>query len=188
MARLLETADPEFGGWGLRQKFPHPEALHFALVRWSRDGDEKTLHLVTQTLQKMQAGAIHDRVAGGFFRYARTPDWGQPQFQKMLGSNAQRLLAYGEAYQALGTDSFRATACGILDWLGSTLLDAETGAFWPAKTRTKPTTTWGPANPAPNAARHRWTPGFTPTATARRSAPCSKPVLPWGNPARPTRP
>ena len=30
---LVETADPVWGGWGERQKFPHPDALHFLLVR-----------------------------------------------------------------------------------------------------------------------------------------------------------
>ncbi|MEZ5975368.1 MAG: thioredoxin family protein [Planctomycetota bacterium] len=129
MARLLETADPKYGGWGQRQKFPHPEALHFALVRWSREGDPATLRLVNGTLQHMQAGAIHDAVGGGFFRYARTPDWGEPCYQKMLDSNAQRLLAYAEAWQALGTESFRQTGLGILDWMMQVLLDPATGAF-----------------------------------------------------------
>jgi len=129
MERLLASADPKFGGWGTRQKFPHPEALHFALVRWSREGDRATLQLVNHTLQYMQAGAIHDRVEGGFFRYARTADWSEPHYQKMLGSNAQRLLAYAEAYQALGTESFRETALGIQAWMEHSLLDPATGAF-----------------------------------------------------------
>ncbi len=129
MQRLLASADPEYGGWGQRQKFPHPEALHFALVRWSREGDPRMLRLVTHTLQHMQAGAIHDRVEGGFFRYARTRDWGHPQFQKMLGSNAQRMLAYAEAYQALGNETFRDTALGIYDWMQQSLLQPEIGAY-----------------------------------------------------------
>ncbi len=129
MQRLLASADPEYGGWGQRQKFPHPEALHFALVRWSREGDPRMLRLVTHTLQHMQAGAIHDRVEGGFFRYARTRDWGHPQFQKMLGSNAERMLAYAEAYQALGNPSFQETALGIYDWMQNTLLQPELGAY-----------------------------------------------------------
>ena len=129
LALLSERADREFGGWGKRQKFPHSGALHFALMRWSRDGEQETLNLVTHTLQKMQAGAIHDRVEGGFFRYARSRDWGNPHYQKMLGSNAQRMLAYAEAYQALGTESFRATATGIHGWMRETLFDEETQAY-----------------------------------------------------------
>ena len=47
----------------------------------------------------------------------------------MLDSNAQRLRAYVEAYQALGDESYRETAQGILDWLYETMLDEDTGAF-----------------------------------------------------------
>lgn len=126
---LIETADPVHGGWGIRQKFPHPEALHFAIVRWSQTGDKETLNLVLRTLRQMQQGEIYDEVEGGFYRYATHADWSVPHHEKMLDSNAQRLLAYIEAYQALGEESFRETAEGILRWLHTTLLDAETKAF-----------------------------------------------------------
>ncbi|MGK0217626.1 MAG: hypothetical protein ACI9HE_001104 [Planctomycetota bacterium] len=128
-AMLLAASDPEYGGWGKRQKFPHPEALHFAMVRWSQTGDAPTLELVTRTLRHMQASPIYDSVEGGFFRYARRADWSEPHHQKMLGSNAQRLMAYVEAYQVLGDAAFAKTAEGIVDWMQDTLLDAETGAF-----------------------------------------------------------
>lgn len=128
-ATLLAASDPEYGGWGKRQKFPHPEALHFAMVRWSQTGDPATLELVTRTLRHMQAGPIYDSVEGGFFRYARRADWSEPHHQKMLGSNAQRLMAYVEAYQVLGDAAFAKTAEGIVNWMQDTLLDSETGAF-----------------------------------------------------------
>jgi uncharacterized protein YyaL (SSP411 family) len=77
----------------------------------------------------MQQGQIHDRVEGGFYRYATNPDWSDPHYEKVLDSNAQRLRAYLEAYQALGEDSFRETAEGIVGWMRATLLDPETGCF-----------------------------------------------------------
>jgi len=126
---LVETADPEFGGWGRRHKFPHPEALHLLTVSWSEGMDEPSLDVVQRTLRHMQDGQIHDRVEGGFFRYATRADWSGPHHEKMLDSNAQRLLAYIEAYQALGDESHRETAEGILRWLKETMLDEETGAF-----------------------------------------------------------
>lgn len=129
LATLLETADPVHGGWGTRHKFPHPEALHFATVRWSQTGDPLTLGLVLRTLRRMQQGEIYDKVEGGFYRYATQPDWSVPHHEKMLDSNAQRLLAYVEAYQALGEESFQVTARGILDWMHATLLDPETRCF-----------------------------------------------------------
>jgi len=126
---LLESADPVHGGWGTRHKFPHPEAIDFSLIRWSQTGDQDMLDLVRRTLRHMQAGEIHDRIEGGFYRYATRPDWSEPHHEKMLDSNAQRMYAYLEAYQALGEESFELTARGVLGWMMATLLDEETGAF-----------------------------------------------------------
>jgi len=126
---LIESADPVYGGWGTRQKFPHPEALHFAIVRWSQTGDPQTLSVVLRTLRCMQRGEIYDEVEGGFYRYATQPDWSVPHHEKMLDSNAQRLIAYVEAFQAVGEASFEWTARGILDWMHETLLDPQTRAF-----------------------------------------------------------
>ena len=99
---IVESSDPDWGGWGREHKFPHPEAIDFALIRWSQTGDKDMYSLVTRTLRNMQEGEIHDRVEGGFYRYATQPDWSLPHHEKMLDSNAQRLFAYIEAYQALG--------------------------------------------------------------------------------------
>ena len=126
---LLETADPVHGGWGVQHKFGHPEAINFALIRWSETGDEAMRKLVLRTLRNMQEGEIHDRVEGGFYRYATAPDWSGPQHEKTLDSNAARAFAYLEANQALGDESFAATARGVLEWMMSRLYDAEKCAF-----------------------------------------------------------
>ncbi|MFT4538151.1 MAG: hypothetical protein ACI835_000584 [Planctomycetota bacterium] len=126
---LIESADPTHGGWGQRHKFPHPEALQFCLVRWSETGDSRLLDVVLRTLRNMQAGEIYDSVEGGFYRYANEADWSGAHHEKMLDSNAQRSAACLEAYQALGDDSFRKTAEGVLDWMLATLLNPEISAF-----------------------------------------------------------
>lgn len=126
---LVETADPEFGGWGARQKFPHPDALHLMLVRWSETGEERYRQTVVRTLRSMQEREIKDPVEGGFFRFATQRDWSVPNYEKPLLSNAKRMLAYAEAYQALGEPSFMETAKGVARWMESALLDGATGAF-----------------------------------------------------------
>jgi uncharacterized protein YyaL (SSP411 family) len=126
---IVDTADPIYGGWGREHKFPQTEAIDFALVRWSQTGDNSMLQLATRTLRAMQAGEIHDTVEGGFYRYATQADWSVPHHEKMLDSNAQRLVAYLEAWQVLGDESFRVTAHGILSFLYETLLDPDTHAF-----------------------------------------------------------
>jgi hypothetical protein len=127
---LLRTADREYGGWGRTQKFPHPEAIDFALLRWSQTGSADLLELVRRTLRHMQAGEIHDPVEGGFYRYATRNDWSVPHHEKMLDSNAQRADAYLEAHQALGEESWRGTAEGVLNWLQATLYDSEHRCFY----------------------------------------------------------
>jgi uncharacterized protein len=126
---IVETSDPTFGGWGREHKFPQTEALDFALIRWSQTGDAAMLQLVLRTLRCMQEGEIHDHVEGGFYRYATKADWSVPNHEKMLDSNAQRLFAYLEAWQAFGDESFRRTAEGILSWMQTTLWDRELHAF-----------------------------------------------------------
>lgn len=126
---VVETADPAHGGWGREHKFPHAEALDFALIRWSQTGDAEMLQLVVRTLRGMQEGQIHDTVEGGFYRYATRADWSAPHHEKVLDGNAQRLHLYLEAWQILGDDSFLRTARGVLAFLENTLFDPETRAF-----------------------------------------------------------
>jgi uncharacterized protein YyaL (SSP411 family) len=126
---LLDTADPIHGGWGGQHKFPHPEAIDFALIRWSETGDEAMRKLVLRTLRCMQQGEIHDRVEGGFYRYATARDWSGPHHEKTLDSNATRAFAYLEAHQALGEASFAQTSRGTLEWMVARLFDGDTRAF-----------------------------------------------------------
>lgn len=127
--QLLSSVDPDWGGWGTRQKFPHPDALHLLLVRWSETGRQDLLGAVLRTLRCMQGREIYDAVEGGFYRFARARDWSEPHFEKPLLSNAKRMLAYAEAHQALGEESFRRTALGIAGWMDDALFDDSTGAF-----------------------------------------------------------
>ncbi len=126
---VLETADPVHGGWGREHKFPHAEALDFALIRWSQTGDSEMLQLVVRTLRGMQEGQIHDTLEGGFYRYATRADWSAPHHEKVLDGNAQRLHNYLEAWQVLGDDSFVRAARGILRFFDSTLYDPATRAY-----------------------------------------------------------
>ncbi len=128
-AAIVHGADPVHGGWGTRHKFPHAEAVQFATVRWTQTGDLETRAVVLRTLHRMQAGEIHDTVEGGFYRYATQPDWSGPQHEKMLDSNAERLIVYVQAYQVFGESSFLETAQGILRWMHGTMYDPETRAF-----------------------------------------------------------
>jgi hypothetical protein len=122
--------DHRHGGWGEGTKFPHPEAIDFALVQVARRNDPRMKIVVTVTLDRMMEGAIHDPIDGGFFRFSKTPDWRSPNFEKVLDANTQRLRCYLEAYQLFGTNGYRKAAEGIVRWLMDFMHDDATGAFF----------------------------------------------------------
>lgn len=127
---IYEKLDHRYGGWGTGAKFPHAEALDFALVQWQKRGDERMREVVTLTLDRMQDSALHDTIDGGFFRFSKTPDWRSPNFEKLLDVNVRILRSYLEAYQVFGKDSYRATAEGIVRWMLQFLREPETKAFY----------------------------------------------------------
>ncbi len=128
-AAIYEKLDHRHGGFGEGSKFPHPEALDFALVQVSKRNDERMREVVQLTLDRMMESPLHDIVDGGFFRYSRTPDWHTPNYEKLLDQNALVLRAYLEAYQVFGRDAYGRAAQGIVDWMLTTMRDPHTGAF-----------------------------------------------------------
>lgn len=127
---IYERFDHRNGGWGTTSKFPHAEAIDFALVLWQKRGDERMREIVTLTLDHMQASPLHDTIDGGFFRFSKNPDWTGPNHEKLLEVNARVLRAYLEAYQVFGDERYRATADGIVGWMLGFLRDDETKAFF----------------------------------------------------------
>ena len=126
---IYEKFDHRYGGFGEGIKFPHPEALDFALVQVSKRNDDRMREVVTLTLSRMMESPLHDIVEGGFFRFSRTPDWHTPNHEKLLDQNALVLRAYLEAYQVFGVDAYRRAAEGIVGWMLNTMRDEHTGAF-----------------------------------------------------------
>ena len=126
---IYEKFDHRHGGFGDGIKFPHPEALDFALVQVMKRDDERMREVVTLTLDRMMESPLHDSVDGGFFRFSRTADWHSPNHEKLLDQNALVLRCYLEAFQVFGKPAYRAAAEGIVRWMTTTMRDAHTGAF-----------------------------------------------------------
>jgi uncharacterized protein YyaL (SSP411 family) len=126
---IYEKLDHRYGGFGEGSKFPHPEALDFALVQVSKRDDERMREVVTLTLDRMMESPLHDTVEGGFFRFSRTPDWQTPNHEKLLDQNALVMRAYLEGYQVFGRDAYRRAAEGIATWMLTVMRNEQTGAF-----------------------------------------------------------
>jgi uncharacterized protein len=126
---IYEQFDREHGGLGQGIKFPHPEALDFALVQVQKRDDARMREFVTLTLDKMMASPLHDLTGGGFFRFSHTPDWHSPNYEKLLDQNALLLRSYLEAFQVFGNVAYRKTAEGIVRWMLEVMRDEHAGSF-----------------------------------------------------------
>ena len=122
--------DIDYGGFGFEPKFPHPEALDFALLRYQYSGEKEMLTVVTKTLDRMAKGGIYDQVEHGFFRYSTTRDWSVPHFEKMAEDNAKLLAVYLHAFQLTNNPLYRTIAEGITNYINAKLSDAENGGFY----------------------------------------------------------
>jgi uncharacterized protein YyaL (SSP411 family) len=95
---LEQLFDPQYGGLGSAPKFPAIQPLYFLLHYYKRSGQEKYLHIVSHSLQKMAEGGIYDQIGGGFARYSVDEKWLVPHFEKMLYDNAQLVPLYLDTY------------------------------------------------------------------------------------------
>jgi uncharacterized protein YyaL (SSP411 family) len=109
VARLLESADAQRGGFGGAPKFPPALALDLLLARGERA-------VVERTLDAMLAGGIYDQLGGGFARYSVDAAWLVPHFEKMLYDNALLARAYLHGWQAFGHERYRRACEETLDW------------------------------------------------------------------------
>ncbi len=125
---LWARYDRLYGGFDHQPKFPHADAVRFALLK-ARDADGEGWEEMPHRSLASMSGALLDPVEGGFFHSANQRDWTDPQTEKLLGVNADLLRLYLEAYEATGHAQYRAVAERVLDYLHSTLRIERPPAF-----------------------------------------------------------
>jgi uncharacterized protein YyaL (SSP411 family) len=121
VAEITAHADPRHGGFGRAPKFPHPEPITLALLHYHEHHHEAMLSFAKTTLDAMAAGGVRDHIGGGFHRYAVDGAWRLPHFEKLLDVNAAMLAAYIAGYRALGDESWREVAEGIMSFMEDVL-------------------------------------------------------------------
>ena len=122
--------DIDYGGFGFEPKFPHSDALEYAMLRYRYHGEKDMLTMVSKTLDKMGNGGIYDKVEQGFFRYSTTRDWSIPHFEKMAEDNAKLLSVYLHAFQLTRKTYYREKAEGIITYANTILSDTARGGFY----------------------------------------------------------
>ena len=117
VARLGETFDTRWGGFGGAPKFPPAATLEFLLHRVAGAGDEHARAMLVETLDAMALGGMWDVLGGGFHRYSVDDRWLVPHFEKMLYDNAQLAAAYLHAWVVTGDERYRRVCELTLDYL-----------------------------------------------------------------------
>ncbi len=151
--QLAMDIDPFNGGFGHGNKFPEATRLRFLIDRISR-GNTDLKPSVTRTLDGMMRGGIHDQIGGGFFRYATTPDWRVPHFEKMLYDQAQLAALYLRAGMVLNRPDYLAVTRDTLDFVLRDMRAAD-GGFVAAISADSPHRRGGPNE---EGAFYTWTP------------------------------
>jgi len=90
---LAERFDEDHPGFSGAPKFPPSQLLILLASR----GEAATEALGLRVLEAMQDAGLHDRVGGGFHRYATDAEWRVPHFEKMLYDQAQLAVAFALA-------------------------------------------------------------------------------------------
>ncbi len=126
---FLDSFDDANGGFGTSPKFPTPHNLMYLLRYYRRYGEQRSLQMVTKTLEKMRNGGIFDQVGFGFHRYSTDAAWVVPHFEKMIYDQALLIMAYSEAYQATGKDFYRKVATEIFEFVRRELTGPEGGFY-----------------------------------------------------------
>lgn len=127
--------DFAFGGFGHNgQKFPQNEVTELVMEQYSRtvraghpDNDLKLI--LERTFKGIAEGGLVDEGSGGFFRYAQTPDWRNPQVEKLLEDNAALVRLFCRGYSLLGEESLKTAAKKGLDYLRTQLWFEDLGVF-----------------------------------------------------------
>ncbi|ELY47679.1 DUF255 domain-containing protein [Natronorubrum sulfidifaciens] len=120
LGQLTETYDETAGGWGDSPKFPLPDALEFALKR--------DREMALRSFDAVSANLL-DEYDGGFYRFASESNWSGLHHEKLLDSNGALVRAFANAYLHTGNDEYRKPADRTIEYLTTTLWNADAAAF-----------------------------------------------------------
>src|SRR6476660_712698 len=132
--QFLGQRDKVYGGLdgGGGTKFPQAPVLNLLLTDYRLNGTAESLQAVTETLNAMAFGGIHDHLGGGMHRYSTELTWSVPHFEKMLYDNAQLIGLYADYYGITRQPLARDTAVDLAGYLARRMT-APDGGFYTAE-------------------------------------------------------
>jgi len=132
--RVMQSADPEHGGFGGAPKFPTPANLDLLLAAApllpAGEHDAVLAHL-RHSAAEMSRRGLYDQLAGGFHRYCVDDHWGVPHFEKMLYDQGQLLRFYADLWRQTGArhDDLWWPIAETAAWLRRELRAADGGCY-----------------------------------------------------------
>lgn len=132
---LRPQFDPQYGGLADGRsgtKFPNAPRLALLLTDYQINRIPAVLSGVSDALDAIAFGGIHDQLAGGFHRYSTERTWSIPHFEKMLYDNAQLLRLYSAAFQLTRKPLYRQIAEETARYLAKDMMSPG-GGFYTAR-------------------------------------------------------
>ena len=123
------TYDPVYGGFGYEPKFPNAPILSLMSHFYARTGELFFEIIIRKTLDALQASPMHDDQTGGFFRYTKTRDWRNPQYEKLLEDNIVIASAYFNAGLSLNEPKYLETFNKTISFIHDTLYDSSSLSY-----------------------------------------------------------
>ena len=121
--------DAREGGFGSEPKFPNPQVLRFVTHLYRTTGEEFYAAMLRRSLDRMADSNLYDSLEGGFYRYSSTPNWSEPQLEKILDDNTQLARVYMDASIVLDQPRYKRIANETFGFLLNNLYDPESGGF-----------------------------------------------------------
>jgi uncharacterized protein YyaL (SSP411 family) len=119
-AAVAEGFDEQHGGLRGAPKFPR-DLPTTALFVAERSGIAGAAAPATRTLDAILGSALHDRVDGGFHRYAVDSAWQEPHWEKTLEDNVLLALDLLDAWRVTGQEAYRQGARSTLAFVQTRL-------------------------------------------------------------------
>ena len=106
LAAVRRQYDATHHGFGIAPKFPNAAYLGLVLDAYRREGGADDRRMFVDTVRAIARSALHDHVAGGFFRYSVGAEWQRPHFEKTLYDQALLIPLFAEAWTLTGEPLF----------------------------------------------------------------------------------
>lgn len=128
-ARILESFDEQWGGFGPAPKFPQASLIELLLNYYLKSKTARALEASTTTLDAMASGGIYDHLGGGFARYSVDERWLVPHFEKMLYDQAQLARIYAIGWSITKNPNWRQVATETIEYVLEDLHEPTAGLF-----------------------------------------------------------